>query len=118
MKGMELPINTLIIVIIAIIVLIGVVAFFLGVWNPGTSGLQLETIKSSACQRLVSFGCSEPKDVVIRDFDADKDGGLDPGTGWNPGNPSSTANQDNLAALCWNYYFKDEGACKELCNCQ
>ncbi len=69
MKGIELPISTLVILVIALIVLVGIIAFFLGVWTPGTGGIQLEAIKSSACQRLISTGCTTSDDIKNLNMD-------------------------------------------------
>ena len=57
MKGIELPINILIIVVVAIIVLVAIVALFAQSWNPGTKPISLESSKSNACQILSSRGC-------------------------------------------------------------
>ena len=42
MKGIGLPIETIVILILAVIVLAAVIAFFLGVWNPNTREAQLQ----------------------------------------------------------------------------
>jgi len=74
MKGIELPINVLIIVVIALIILLALIGLFYGVWTPGSSGLNLEGAKNSACQMLVSTGCGDSRSILVNDFDADKDG--------------------------------------------
>ena len=49
MKGIELPINVLVIVSIAVIVLLGlVVLYFIG-FNPFSSGVNMQSLKNSAC---------------------------------------------------------------------
>jgi hypothetical protein len=58
MKGIELPINILVIVAVAIIVLLGVVALFYSSWFTGTAPVSLEAAKSQACNSMSRAGCS------------------------------------------------------------
>lgn len=134
MKGLELPINTLIIVVLALIILLAVLALFYGVWGPGSSGITLDAAKSSACQMLLSTGCHDTRTIYLQDFDADKDGEINEksniveideimacgGGGMDTG--------DNLFMLCRCWYnlappiYGDEDQieteCKErICNC-
>jgi hypothetical protein len=123
----ELPVNTLIIVILAVIVLLGILALFSGVWNPSSTGLSLEAAKSNACQLLASMGCNgDTSSIVVNNFDANKDGAIVGGSAFNTANWADPKNcnadatsQDNLAALCACYYGKktDEPSCKSLCGC-
>jgi len=78
MKGIELPINIMIIFIIALIVLVAVGAFFMGVWKPTASGVGLDAAKSLACKDFVATGCSN-FGIPVRDYDIDGDGKFDPG---------------------------------------
>ncbi len=59
MKGMELPVNVLVIIVIAVIVLIALVALFMVSWGQGSRGIAIDTAKNSACQRYISLGCCE-----------------------------------------------------------
>jgi hypothetical protein len=127
MKGMELPISTIVIIVIVLVVLLAVIAFFFGVWNPGVSGINLEGVKNNACQILVSTGCVDTRLVLVNDFDADRDGTLgtdETGSGWTWGRSvcggTVSTNGDNLAALCQCYYgILDEDSCKsQICNCR
>ena len=125
MKGIELPISTIVIIVIVLIVLLAIIAFFFGVWNPGVGGINLEAAKNSACQMLVSTGCVDPSQIVINDFDADRDGKIgleDGGRGWTEGYSTCGVGNDdgdNLAALCECWYNLDEDSCKsQLCNCR
>jgi hypothetical protein len=106
MKGIELPISTIVVIILVLIVLLASVAFFFGVWNPGVGGASLEATKNLACQMLISTGCNEPSDITIRDFDADMSGVID--------------NDDDLLDLCVMHYgITDPDVCKQqLCNCE
>ena len=60
---MELPINVMVIVVIAIIVLLAVAMLFFNVWTPGKDTLALEAAKNSGCQKLVSIGCNNVNDL-------------------------------------------------------
>jgi len=48
-KGIELPINILVIVAVAIIVLLGVIALFYSTWFKSTTPLDLNSATSRAC---------------------------------------------------------------------
>jgi len=109
MKGLELPINVLIIIALAVIVLIAVVAFFYPSFFSGSQTVGVESAKSSACQVLVTGrNCNiDTNDVNITNFDADQDsyiGAADTGMVWTWGASTCggvvTNAGDNLAALC------------------
>jgi len=131
MKGMELPINVMVIVVICVIVLLAVVALFFGVWNPFKTTATLETAKNNACQMLVSMGCpSNPESISVRDFDANRNGTVnDDGTGtisWDSNHDCYSAAAtnnigDNLASLCVCYYnlkgTTGPTDCEKLCGC-
>ncbi|MFH1229504.1 MAG: hypothetical protein V1678_03715 [Candidatus Aenigmatarchaeota archaeon] len=110
MKGVELPINVMIIIVLAIIVLLAVMALFFGVWNPGKSSLSLETAKSSACNILISTGCKDTS-IKVNNFDVDGDGITNDGT--------NVDNGDTLQKLCELYYNtgSDVVKCKAICHC-
>ena len=105
MKGVELPINVLIIVVIAIIVLLAIVAVFFIGWTPYASSAGIDAVKNDACRKM-SYDCSkDPTTIDITNFDVANDG--------------STAN-DNLQGLCETYYdigATDLNACRRLCGC-
>jgi len=56
-KGIELPINILVIVAVAIIVLLGVVALFYGSWFNSTQPVTIESVKSQICSSATRMGC-------------------------------------------------------------
>lgn len=56
-KG-DLPINTAIILVLAIVVLLALVAFFLGVINPSRDALTDQAIKESFCNKYLSSRCT------------------------------------------------------------
>ncbi len=57
-KGVSLPIDMLVILAIAVIILIAIVAVFMGVWNPFATNQQARANFNTACQVLVNTGCS------------------------------------------------------------
>jgi hypothetical protein len=130
-KGVELPINVIVIVVICLVVLLAIIALFFGVWTPGKTSITLEAAKSNACQMLVSMSCnSYSQDISIRDFDANKNGNLsdagnpsiiaDTNGNWNYNDNcgSGVKSGDNLASLCICYYNRqNDNDCKNLCGC-
>ena len=91
MKGIELPINILVIVAVAIIVLLGVVALFYSSWFQGTQPLSLDAAKSQACSSAARIPCGDTvPDNIDVNFDSDQDGDID--------------GDDSLMKLCENYY--------------
>ena len=126
MKGVELPISTLVIVILALVVLLGILALFFGVVTPGSTSMTLEAAKNNACQMLISTnGCDttdSTKTIVVNNFDANKDGKQVGGSAFDDtitGCSSTSIAQDNLYMLCKCWYILDEASCKKnVCNCQ
>jgi hypothetical protein len=109
MKGVELPVNVLIIVVLALIVLLAIIALFFGVWNP--TQITAEAAKNSACYTLLSTGCEDPERIATDNFDANNDGVVN--------------EYDTLQELCENYYGIDPSSpdrindCKKIvCRCE
>lgn len=130
MKGMELPISTLVIIIVCIAVLLAVIMFFFGGYTPGSKAVNLETARSVACQKLASMNCGSTitaESIQVEDFDANKDGNNNPGSGVSDCNPSPPVQGDNLLMLCKCFYgisvsnpptAAQENTCKnQVCNC-
>jgi hypothetical protein len=121
MKGVELPINVIVLVVLALIVLLGILALFFGVWNPGSTGINLEGAKNSACQMLISTNCVDTSSINVEDFDADRDGTLNevgPESSTNAADCGKSGFKDNLAMLCLCWYGADEADCKtRVCGC-
>lgn len=138
MKGVELPISTIVVIVISILVLVAIIVLFNNVWNPGSDLAKLEGAKSNACQMLSSInGCKSTdngitKTIVVNGFDADKDGTQD--SGQNVGTvgvlgTSCTKNdlnaQDNLFKLCECWYMIagttdemiNDNCKKQVCGC-
>ena len=136
MKGIELPISTIIVIILVLVVLIAVLGLFYGVWPSGAQTATLESVKGSACQLLMSSGGCGPdptgdlntKHIPINNFDADKNGKTnDPGSNIDVEprchSPDPNTN-DNLFMLCrcwYNLGGNDDqinSDCKtKVCNC-
>jgi len=138
MKGIELPINALIIIVVAVLVLLGIVALWMSGWGGGSQGVTIEAAKSAACSELMRYyaGCTakEPYTIGISGFDADRDGSPDMGTAakswcWTATSPAGctakskcdgtiATDKDNLASLCSCYYNAWTAAdCRRLCGC-
>lgn len=120
MKGIELPINVLIIVAVALVVLLGLIAIYFSGFGPFTGAMTLESAKNEACRELVQERrCNtNTNNIAIDGFDADGDGTEDSGTTWNWAAPSCSIYTDNLASLCYCVYkFTQETQCKQMCGC-
>ncbi|MFH1105769.1 MAG: hypothetical protein V1731_00990 [Candidatus Aenigmatarchaeota archaeon] len=65
MKGISLPIDMLVILAIAVVVLISVIAVFMGVWSPFSSNQQLRANFNKECQVLVNTGCNGDPSTAI-----------------------------------------------------
>jgi len=109
MKGIA-AIDALIMIVIGVIAIIAILGLFMGVWTPASGGTSLTTAKNLACQKLTITGCAvHPADISIEDFDADKDGQLDPCSGQQGNNPAclgancgpgGASTGDNLWSIC------------------
>lgn len=106
MKAIELPINTLVLIVIAIIVLLGIIAISSSVNSQGGSVALLQTAKDSACIKLRIASCdSDTSRISVKDIDVGGDG-------------AANSEDDNLLALCSKFGANTESACKELCGCR
>ena len=116
MKGLELPINVLVVVAVAVIVLLGVVGLFFAGFIGGGGTIALTAARNNACAELISRGCGTTlTENVDVNYDTDSDGLIEPGV-------------DTLASMCINQFGKftgtgankivDESACKrDICAC-
>ncbi len=65
MKGMELPINMIVVVLIAVLVLVTVSTFLAGQLGGGTGSINLEGVFSAECNKLRTFhNCADTNFVV------------------------------------------------------
>jgi len=125
MKGIELPINILVIIAVAVIVLLGVIAlYFSGFMGPAGVMTQ-NSAKQKYCAIIMRSpnGCQGGialNSTQIGDFDANRDGKMDPGNTWVWGTTQciTVANADNLAALLNCYYgVGSESEGLKACGC-
>ena len=126
MKGLDLTISAIILIILALVVLAAGATFFFGVFNPTYAGTNLETAKNAACQTLAGMGCTPNTWTIdVRNFDADKDSGFDSGSGHDATTACGGAPlNDNLFMLCRCYYGIsgseteiDSNCKKTVCGC-
>ena len=84
MKGVELPINILVIVAIAVIVLLGLVALYFTGFGPFSATAGQEAIKNQACVDLnPRAGCIDDPSTIVVNYDVvDKDTGADLADNW------------------------------------
>ena len=114
MKAIELPINVMVIIVIAVIVLLAIVALFFGAWNPIGKSISLVAATKAVCQKINPTFCNANSDssmphangyaarMPVDDFDANKNGTLNDR---HPNPPWATSyKDDNLEMLCDNYY--------------
>ena len=109
MKGLQLPVNLLIIVVIAIIVLVAVIGMFYNPISSGANSVSIDVAKSQACRSLVvGYECSLSVTLdTIRVDNYDVDG-------------NGNNNDDNLMDLCEEKFMiaaGDQAACRKLCGC-
>jgi len=130
MKGLELPINVLIIIAIAVIVLLAVIVLFYSGYGSTQGTFTVESAKTDLCYMLAQrYKCNE-KSYNIYDTnlkydvngDGNQNGATDPSTFWSsPPSPAcgtGAASHDNLASLCYCHYFlKNEADCAKICGC-
>jgi len=137
MKGVELPINILVIVAIAVIVLLGMVLLYYTGFSPFSSVAGVEGTKNDACRVLAQErNCVGATSSILfdgnmlRQFDANKNNAMAAVNVFDftasdadrCGTAAKVASSsDNLAALCSCYYgikgATGENKCKALCSC-
>lgn len=66
MKGIELPINTLVVVAVAVIILLGVVALFMGGFSGASTSLQKRQTFLNECQSYTQLGCKDNPSSTIQ----------------------------------------------------
>ncbi len=94
MKGSELPINTVIFIVVGVIVLLAVVGLLLGAFNPSSQSLNLQAATKATCTKINPSFCSDPstaQKIPVENFDANKNGNVN-------------ENPDNFTAICYYFY--------------
>ena len=103
MKGLELPINVLILIAIAVIVLLAVIVLFFGGFGGPAGTVTLSTVTSTACADWRNRNFPDARTISTSSFDANKDGSLDSGADCT-GCTQVANNGDNLEMLGECYY--------------
>jgi hypothetical protein len=103
MKGIELPVNVLVIVAIAVIVLLGlVVLYFIG-FNPFSGSISLTSLKNAGCSNFsLNFDCGSRGGMTTAGIVL----------------PDNSYGYTNLLALCQGQLgAANEAACRQVCGC-
>ncbi len=66
-KGLELPMNTLVVVAIAIVILLAVAAFFTGIFGPAGKKWEYKQKFDEACRVYVAQGCEGTVPENVKD---------------------------------------------------
>jgi hypothetical protein len=106
-KGVELPINILVIVAIAVIVLLGLVALYFTGFGPFSGVAGQEAIKNQACATLnPRAGCTDDPSTIPVNYDVDGDGNI-------------AIAQDNWQTFADSFYAcaGDSACAKRICSC-
>ncbi len=114
-KGVSLPVNAVIIIILAVLVFAALGLFFSGNYTQGTNTIAVEKAYSDGCNVLFyTYSCNkEPKDVTIKGFNPDND-------------PGKANTGDSLARACeLKFSWQKDSAkstpksdeCKKNCGC-
>ena len=105
MKGLELPINMIIVIAIAVLVLVVVSAFFAGQTSSGISSISLEQAFTQGCSALRSGYDCNPNSIGSVNV---------PGYKINAGD--STVH--TLTEVCTRKGLSEPNACAQACGCQ
>jgi len=101
-KGIELPVNVLVIIVIAVIVIIALVALLTG-GIPLLGPVQVSAVFNAGCTSLQDQGCTNSAAIHVNLDVAD---------------PKGIDAADTLLVLCQTKYGAlDDAACKKLCKC-
>jgi len=108
MKGLDLPVNTLIVIIVAVLVLLAIIVLFLGGYT-GVQTIDASTALTKACLMVINNGC-DPNKVLDKQVCADilciKKVDL--------GNKGSA---DTVMTICNATGITDSTACLKRCGC-
>lgn len=110
-KGLELPVNVLVVVAIAVVIVLGVLALYMGVVTPGQATIQQRAAWNQMCQIVVQQYCQ-----------------TDNPTGYNTANSFGTTSQWSFMKLCFDVWGIDAShlptgatnewvACRMKCGC-
>ena len=105
MKGVELPINILVVVAIAVIVLLGLVALYFIGFNPFSVTTAIESAKSNGCRDYLHQSptiCSNAALINV---------------GYPAGTPTNLADFTDAYYGCNSTGTHDEGCTRRACGC-
>ena len=75
MKGLELPVNTIIIVVVAVMVLVVLAVFFIRMLGPNTTVMDDQSAWVRGCGIIKDGGCqTDDFSLEIANYDTDGDG--------------------------------------------
>lgn len=120
MKGVELPINVLVIVAIAVVVLLGLIVLYFVGFNPFSGGVSLTGLKNAGCAAFtIQYDCGNRiSDAALSDkgCGTDKTCFIDlPANSYLTG---TEANSNTLLKLCQQELGAPTDAdCKRVCGC-
>jgi hypothetical protein len=130
MKGLELPMSTIIVIILVLIVLLGVVAIWISGFGGGATTISVEAAKSAGCGKLMRDvrGCTavDPATILfdgtaigVPKYDVNGDGHYCPADAVACAGPPALQD-DSLQYLCVKYYgttLIDQVGCRKVCGC-
>lgn len=131
MKGLELPLSTIVIIILVLIVLLAIVALWMSGFGSGATNISIEAAKSAGCGALMRDvrGCSavNPNQILfdgttigVPKFDVDRNGQFCPaGPDGIIGNADDCIPPDSLQRLCDTYFqtAASQPGCRKVCGC-
>lgn len=99
MKGVSIPINTLVMLAVAIIVLLAAVAWFMGAFSPTSSAASYKQNFDTSCMKWLPSNCNLAADAIIINPICNAYRNM---TGYTAGSFSctTTTNKEILAAAC------------------
>jgi len=116
MKGVELPLSTIVIMVLILIVLLGIVALWMSGWGGGATAVSIQAATSAGCGALMrnANGCISVNPTSIT-FDGNTAGVPK----FDVDNSGTFTVADNLQALCDKYYNSggDQATCRKVCSC-
>ena len=120
-KGLELPINVLVVVALAVIVLLGIIALYmLGTGGP-ISSISLASAKQSGCSQLMrSSSCGVAPSTIQVGFDVANTTAVTPdcGKAFCPdGQVNSADTLDKLLIAYYSASATDVNGQKKICGC-
>ncbi len=76
MKGIELPLNTIIIMAVVVIVLLATASFFFKIWTPGVVQISGQQAFNTGCRYYADqYNCdianTDAKDITIENYDGE-----------------------------------------------